>query len=112
MEWTIGYTIGLIGLLLTIGGILISVGGLIYSLRTMIQEQRELKKEVEALSEKINTHTADKDAHVNHLYMRMLKESIDKMDTRISEGFQAVGAKFDKITDKIDKLQAGSHQKE
>lgn len=97
MEWNARDYISLAVFIITAGGGLIAVGGLIYSLKNVIGEVNDLREQIDTTKEALSKHTADKDAHVNHLYMASLKESIKEL----KDGNKEINTKLDRIAEKL-----------
>lgn len=93
------------GFAVSISAILLTAGGLIYQLRKVTTDVDKMKEEVTELNTKITAHIGDNDAHVNHLYMQTLKESV----TELKAGNKEIIAKVDRLMEKLMDSQVLKH---
>lgn len=97
MNWNIRDYIALAGFLVSVGATLISIGALVYALRQVIKDVEVLDMEVGKVKENLKTHEGDKDAHVNHLYMASLRDTIKE----VKEGNKEINQKLDSLLKEV-----------
>lgn len=97
MEWHLKDYINLALFFIAVAGILVAVGWYKYALQSVIKSVEGLETDVENLGQKLAKHEGDTDAHVNHLYMRMLKENIDDLKKQSEKNSE----KLDRIVEKL-----------
>lgn len=90
-----------------------AVGGWVFTIRryatdhaTLREESTEIKDAMAELKDEITKHKADLQAHVNEPLMKTWEKRLEKVETKVEEGFKEQTHFFTKISTQIAALTA------